>query len=546
MQSHSRGTLLERVRNSAPRGGAALVPVDYVSVFESLADEMALIVAEDPGTSAVLLVDGRSAAAIARFEQAVAVADHVFVFGECHCGWTSAENVHIRAPGATVQAGERFFVYYSSYQSFALVGQAAAEEEPENAEEGTFNGAWTGLRAHVKAIAAGILAEDDDAPAFPAMDPLCAERAAAAQMRQVGLLARRLTALERHLALDRSDLYSVLEILKAISAKRRSHDILFVFVEHIARVVQMDRCSVVRVWAAEKTGHVLASHEDETVANISIELSKYPEIERALETRDKVVIHDVRRDPLTREFADELKRANITSLAVIPIVLYDPNVGSLLLRAARSEAPFASREIGFFEIVANAASNALERAHLFERIQHANERLERLATTDGLTGLHNHRFFRKRLEEEFDRAQRYRLPLSCLIFDIDNFKGINDSRGHLQGDSILRQMARRIKRITRKSDLVARYGGEEFAVIMPQTDVQGAASEAERLRSILSDHPYSGMPPDFPVTVSVGVAALDHDTMLDCESLIRLADGALYEAKRGGKNRVVVADPKGA
>jgi predicted signal transduction protein with EAL and GGDEF domain len=128
---------------------------------------------------------------------------------------------------------------------------------------------------------------------------------------------------------------------------------------------------------------------------------------------------------------------------VIPIVLFDPNVGSLFLRVTRRRRAFTLREVGFCEIVAEAAGNALERAQLFERIQRANERLEHLAITDALTGLYNRRHFHQRLQEEYQRSKRYELPLACLMFDIDDFKKINDTHGHLQGDRYMRPVRRR-------------------------------------------------------------------------------------------------------
>jgi len=191
-----------------------------------------------------------------------------------------------------------------------------------------------------------------------------------------------------------------------------------------------------------------------------------------MEIRQKVVINDTHRDPLTRPFLGEITQTGISSLIVIPVVLYDQNVGSLLLRAARIQGAFTLREINFCEIVAQAAANALERAQLFENIQQAKERLEHLAITDGLTGLYNHRYFLQQLEAEYERARRYGLPLSCMIMDIDNFKQVNDTFGHLQGDSVLRGLASCALQTVRKSDVVARYGGEEFVVIMPQTGLE--------------------------------------------------------------------------
>jgi len=230
---------------------------------------------------------------------------------------------------------------------------------------------------------------------------------------------------------------------------------------------------------------------------------------------------------------------------VIPIVLFDPNVGSLFLRVTRRRRSFTLREIGFCEIVAEAAGHALERAQLFERIQRANERLERLAVTDALTGLYNRRHFHQRLQDEYQRSKRYDLPLACLMFDIDDFKKINDTYGHLQGDTVLREIAVRTNGVIRKTDICARYGGEEFVVIMPQTRLAGARSQAQRLLEVLRSSKYPGMPAKARVTVSVGVAVLDLEKMDNCDALVAQADVALYEAKRLGKNRVVVAETSG-
>jgi two-component system cell cycle response regulator len=188
--------------------------------------------------------------------------------------------------------------------------------------------------------------------------------------------------------------------------------------------------------------------------------------------------------------------------------------------------------------VAEAASNALERAHLFEQVQRANQQLERLAITDGLTRLYNHRYFMQRLEEEFHRAVRYRLPLSCILFDVDDFKRINDTFGHLKGDQVLREIADRTSRCVRRTDLLARYGGEEFVVLLPQTDLEGARIEADRLREHISDKPYAGLPSDWRITVSIGVSTLRHEYMRLAEDILRAADLALYHSKTTGKDRV--------
>ncbi len=164
-----------------------------------------------------------------------------------------------------------------------------------------------------------------------------------------------------------------------------------------------------------------------------------------------------------------------------------------------------------------------------------NAELEARATTDGLTGLKNHRAFQERLAAEVALSERHDAPLSLLLLDVDHFKQYNDAFGHPAGDDVLRRVARLMEGEARASDLAARHGGEEFALILPQTDGAGAAAIAERLRrSVAGD---AG--PRRPVTVSLGVATLTPGE--DGGGLLARADGALYEAKAAGRNRVTRA-----
>ncbi|HNR34956.1 MAG TPA: sensor domain-containing diguanylate cyclase [Candidatus Hydrogenedentes bacterium] len=514
-----------------------LVPVDDFALYYLLASEIARMAPGPLGESLILYLDEHTAMQVDAVDSTRLETRQIVVFGKPPVPWADAGNVRT-IPWLTESLGHNLFIVAVS-ESFSMALVCANGNGP-------FRGGWTGDRDHVFRIVAELhrMGGMGEMPTRTIAGQH--DRTMACAIRLMVLTTRQLTLRQMDIAADKNDLHSVLEILKAVSAKRRSHDILYVFVEQIARAVKMDRCSVVRVWGGNATAHVLASHEDETVSNLPIDLARYPEIRRTLETRQKVVVNDTRHDPLMRSCADDIAQAGVHSLIVIPVLLFDPVIGSFLLRAARTKDPFSLREISFCEIVAEAAANALERAHLFEGIQKANERLEYLAITDGLTGIYNHRYFRQRLEDEFERARRYNLPLSCLIMDIDGFKKVNDTFGHLQGDKILRTIATCTLQLVRKSDVVARYGGEEFVVIMPQTGLDGARVEAERIRKMIEDTRHEGLPSDHPVTVSVGVAIYDPDTMLDCEALIRVADSALYRAKREGKNRVVIGNLEGA
>ncbi|MBI3622005.1 MAG: diguanylate cyclase [Nitrospirae bacterium] len=171
-----------------------------------------------------------------------------------------------------------------------------------------------------------------------------------------------------------------------------------------------------------------------------------------------------------------------------------------------------------------------------------NQRLEAMAITDELTGLFNRRHFMERLKEEYARSKRYQMDLSCIMFDIDNFKRINDQWGHQTGDKVLRELGALLKRTHRTHDLAARYGGEEFILILCQTDHRGAMLFAEQLRKHVQDHPFTTVDGQaLPVTVSVGVGSHPAPDVTQPDDLVRVADGALYQAKRTGKNRVVTA-----
>ena len=167
-----------------------------------------------------------------------------------------------------------------------------------------------------------------------------------------------------------------------------------------------------------------------------------------------------------------------------------------------------------------------------------HEEIYRMTIIDGLTGAHNKRYFLEFLEREIARCSRYGRPLSLLIFDIDHFKKINDTHGHLTGDYVLKEMMRRLLGRIRKEELLARYGGEEFAGVLPETDHVGAMHLAEEIRNIVGGVPFEYEGDVIPVTISVGVSTLEGE-MVDAQTFIKRADANLYEAKRTGRNRVV-------
>jgi diguanylate cyclase (GGDEF)-like protein len=168
-----------------------------------------------------------------------------------------------------------------------------------------------------------------------------------------------------------------------------------------------------------------------------------------------------------------------------------------------------------------------------------HEEIYRLMTFDGLTQINNKRSFETALDREVSRAHRYDRPLTLALFDIDHFKRVNDEVGHLAGDAVLRQLASLVNGNIRREDLVARVGGEEFALLLPELTAAQGRIAAEKLRALIARTPCKFEEQTIPITASFGVAQLVAKPTMEAKELYRAADEHLYEAKRGGRNRVV-------
>ncbi|HEX3352684.1 MAG TPA: sensor domain-containing diguanylate cyclase [Terriglobales bacterium] len=218
----------------------------------------------------------------------------------------------------------------------------------------------------------------------------------------------------------------------------------------------------------------------------------------------------------------------------IPLISFGQALGVLVLDSARTGS-FSTSDVQSLESVADICATAIQNAHYVERVK-------QLAYLDGLTGIFNRRFFELRIEEEVERSRRFDAGMAVIMVDIDQFKRLNDEFGHLLGDEVLRQVSSIFSQQLRKIDVVCRYGGEEFAILLSQTNQQHAMGVAEKLRRLIENWQFPGVPR--PVTISAGVATCpDHGCTRD--HLVKAADAGLYAAKQAGRNcvRVISAAP---
>jgi len=335
----------------------------------------------------------------------------------------------------------------------------------------------------------------------------------------------------------------MVDILHEVTDALKAEEIYHILARRVAHVLNIAKCSLVIPRADGKVGLVVVTSDNPMLRNLEIQLDGYPEIRKALDTNQPVLVADVRTDPLYAEVRERWSKEGIRvatkSVIAIPFSLHGAQSGVFFLRTIDESTPLTVQDVAFAEQVVKTAVNAIEKAYQLETVQSDRERYRWLASIDALTGCMNRRAFMERLERELDRVRRYGTKLSVLMIDLDRFKDVNDNRGHLVGDTVLRQLGDMLRREVRSVDLAARYGGEEFIIVLPDTTPDGAMVFAERLRKRVLSKNFAESGDPLNVTVSIGVASVSGESgAVEPETLIARADEALYRAKNDGRNRV--------
>ncbi|HSW41360.1 MAG TPA: diguanylate cyclase [Patescibacteria group bacterium] len=354
-----------------------------------------------------------------------------------------------------------------------------------------------------------------------------------ADVRILSILAdQAATAIESARAIGASaaladDLRRIADMSSALSRSLDPGQVADLIAQHMGRAFEADEGGV-STW--DRPGDRLLTlgywpHQEPDVVQPVFELARFPETRRVLETQAISLVDTL--DPA----ADPAEVAHLRSqgqraLVMLPLVAKGETIGLVELVFGRP-LHMEARRLDLARAMANEAAMALGNARLYETTR-------ALVDRDPLTGFFNHRYLHERLGEEILRAQRSGAPLALLMLDLDDFKFVNDTLGHLFGDEVLRWTAEQIRSTLRSSDVAARYGGDEFAVILPDTPPTGAHEAGERIVAALRDRPYQaeGRGP-VPVSASVGVASYPADGR-STKALIAGADAALYRVKESG------------
>lgn len=337
----------------------------------------------------------------------------------------------------------------------------------------------------------------------------------------------------------------LIDILHEVTGELTPAEIYAILTKRVAAALEISHCSVVLARVGETTGVVTAAAENARIHDVEVHLDRYPEIAAALTTGQTVLVDDALTHPLFADIREiwsrERRTPVIQSVAAVPFSIDRSHTGVLFLRTDIGERRLKIDDVAFADVVVRAAVAAIRRAQALETTRADNRRLEALATTDPLTRVLNRRALLDRLNAEVDRAKRYDSGLSMLLLDVDYFKQINDTAGHLAGDSVLRQLGALLEDAMRKVDVVARYGGEEFVAILPETSVEGGVAFAERLRERIEAQEFDvGGAQPVHLTVSIGIATFPSARVDSTEDLFARADEALYRAKSAGRNQVCI------
>lgn len=335
----------------------------------------------------------------------------------------------------------------------------------------------------------------------------------------------------------------LVEILHEVTRSLKPDEIYHILARRVGRALNIAMCSIV-IKSANKPGIgvVVATYDDPMLHNLEIQLDKYPEIERALETNEPLLVADVSTDPIYRDVRKKWKRDGIDvptrSAIALPFDLRGDRAGVFFLRTTGDTPPLTEADTHFAATVIKAAVAAIEKGYDLESAVSDRERFQYLANTDPLTQTLNRRALIDKLGAELERGKRYGHDLSLLMIDLDHFKQVNDTYGHLVGDTVLRQLGEILSDEARAVDIVARYGGEEFVIVVPDTEVEGGLIFAERLRSRVEAHNFGDSQDPLHCTISVGLAGIAAGESIDVEGVFAGADDALYKAKNRGRNRV--------
>ncbi len=337
------------------------------------------------------------------------------------------------------------------------------------------------------------------------------------------------------------------DIFAEVSTAIRPDEIIQTLVRRVGSALELAHCSFLLTPPGESLGRVVAVHESAAVRDLTVDLARYPEVQEAVRTGRPVFVADVHTHPLFAEargrWAEQHLRVQVRSVLAIPVALQGHTAGVFLLRTRRSDPPLTPEQVAFAETITTAAARVLETE---ERRSSMYRRLAGVSAHDPLTGCGTLDALDRRIREEFERARRYALSFSLILLDVDQLRGLNERLGQEGGDRVLAELGRLLQRQLRAPDFVSRYGGDEFALILPETDLEGARRSVWRVREQILSAPFADLAAADRPRLSAGIVTFPHPAAVQTEDLFALVEAALLRGKAQADERIGTADPVAA
>lgn len=326
----------------------------------------------------------------------------------------------------------------------------------------------------------------------------------------------------------------LLEVNSIISSTLEKKEVLKRIIVQTKQLMRCEKCSVLLVDPEDNklVFDVMTDESDKDMLS-SVRLSMGEGIAGYVWKHGQpLMINDVFSDPRFSTKADSKTLCTTKNIVAVPLVVNAKIIGIMEAMNKKSDELFDQFDLHMFQHLCVQAAIAIENAILHE-----------MATTDGLTRLFIKRYFLQRLDEEFKRTKRYKRQAALIMFDIDFFKKVNDTYGHQAGDEALKAVASIIRQNCRDVDIPCRFGGEEMAVLMPETDKEGALFYAHRIKEKIENSTVYYENKEIKLTISGGIAGFPEDAIRNGAEFIKCADLALYSSKDNGRNRITLYEP---